>query len=65
MEGQKVALHICFSSAMIVKYLVSRVKWSDPFAGTCQDTFAMSEDGQKLTQITEMVMDTGEICNYR
>lgn len=44
---------------------MSRVKWADPFGGTCQDTFAMSEDGQKLTQITEMVMDTGEICNYR
>lgn len=42
-----------------------RVRWDDPFGGTCQDTFDMSEDGQKLTQVTEMVMKTGEICNYK
>ncbi|KAL3146264.1 hypothetical protein ABBQ32_002965 [Trebouxia sp. C0010 RCD-2024] len=42
-----------------------RVRWADPFGGTCQDTFDMSEDGQQLTQITEMVMNTGEICNYK
>lgn len=25
----------------------------------------MSEDGQQLTQVTEMVMKTGKLCNYK
>ena len=25
----------------------------------------MSDDGQQLTQITEMIMKTGELCNYK
>ena len=43
----------------------SRVHWDDPFGGKCQDTFCMSEDGQQLTQMTEMVMKTGRLCNYK
>lgn len=42
-----------------------RVRWDDPFGGTCQDTFCVSDDGQQLTQVTEMVMNTGRLCNYR
>ena len=42
-----------------------RVRWDDPFGGTCRDTFCMSEDGQQLTQVTEMVMKTGTLCNYK
>ena len=42
-----------------------RVRWDDPFGGTCRDTFCMSEDGQQLTQVTEMVMKTGKLCNYK
>ena len=42
-----------------------RVRWDDPFGGTCQDTFCISDDGQQLTQVTEMVMNTGRLCNYR
>ncbi|DBA95199.1 TPA: hypothetical protein ACH3X3_013101 [Trebouxia sp. C0006] len=41
------------------------VRWDDPFGGTCQDTFCISDDGQQLTQVTEMVMNTGRLCNYR
>lgn len=40
--------------------------WQDPYGGECCDTFVLSEDGQRLTQITDMsVHGSGRRTVYR
>ncbi len=58
-------LQTCLNSISIDSVVTHRVRWDDPFGGMCKDTFCMTEDGQRLTQVTEMVMKTGRLCNYK
>lgn len=43
-----------------------RVQWENPYGGECADTFVLSDSGNEMTQITEMLFrDTQERVNLK
>ena len=56
----------CCSTLVSLCVLPHRVRWENPFGGTCDDTFELSSDNSTLTQHTDMVMaDTGQQVKYK